>query len=139
MHWNTGNSRPYLLLMVILQTVSFTEVPVSFMLRTQWKGRKFLFHWIIWIYDFSIQSFQQIFIHTLMENRGDCTLETVVFDLVLLLTLCFSARSVCLFVCLGPQLHHMEIPRLGVKSELQLPAYTIATAMSDLSYVSVDP
>ena len=29
----------------------------------------------------------------------------------------------------------MEVPRLGVKSELQLPAYTTATAMSDLSHV----
>ena len=30
---------------------------------------------------------------------------------------------------------HMEIPKLGVKSELQLPAYTIATAMQDPSRV----
>ena len=29
----------------------------------------------------------------------------------------------------------MEIPRLGVKLELQLPAYTTATATSDLSLV----
>ena len=29
---------------------------------------------------------------------------------------------------------HMEIPRLEVKSELPLPAYTTATAMPDLSY-----
>ena len=29
----------------------------------------------------------------------------------------------------------MEVPRLGVKLELQLPAYTTATAMWDLSYV----
>ena len=29
----------------------------------------------------------------------------------------------------------MEVPRLGVKSELQLLAYTTATAMPDLSYV----
>ena len=29
----------------------------------------------------------------------------------------------------------MEVPRLGVKSELQLPAYTKATAMWDLSHV----
>ena len=28
---------------------------------------------------------------------------------------------------------HMEIPRLGVKSELQLQAYIIATEMQDLS------
>ena len=30
----------------------------------------------------------------------------------------------------------MEVPRLGVKSELKLPAYTTATAMQDLSCVS---
>jgi len=30
---------------------------------------------------------------------------------------------------------HMEIPRLGVESELQLPAYTIAIAMQDPSHV----
>ena len=29
----------------------------------------------------------------------------------------------------------MEVPRLGVKSELQLPAYTTATATQDLSQV----
>ena len=29
---------------------------------------------------------------------------------------------------LGPHLQHMEVPRLGVESELQLPAYTTATA-----------
>ena len=35
----------------------------------------------------------------------------------------------------GPQLQHMEVPRLAVKSELQLPAYTTAIAMQDLSHV----
>ena len=37
----------------------------------------------------------------------------------------------------GPHLNlwHMEVPRLGVKSELQLPAYTTATAMRNLSPV----
>ena len=34
---------------------------------------------------------------------------------------------------LGPHLWHMEVPRLGVKSELQLLAYTTATATPDLS------
>ena len=40
-----------------------------------------------------------------------------------------------LFVCLflGPHLWHMEIPRLGIQSELQLPAY--ATAMPGQSRV----
>ena len=32
----------------------------------------------------------------------------------------------------GPHLRHMEVSRLGVESELQLPAYTTATAMPDL-------
>ena len=33
----------------------------------------------------------------------------------------------CLFVCfLGPQVWHMEVPKLGIKLELRLPAYTIA-------------
>ena len=43
---------------------------------------------------------------------------------------------VCLFVCLFLQPHlHMEVPRLGVESKLQLPAYTTATATRDLSCV----
>ena len=36
-------------------------------------------------------------------------------------------------VFLGLHLQHMEVLRLGVKSELQLPAYTTATATRDLS------
>ena len=35
------------------------------------------------------------------------------------------------FVFLGPHPWHMEIPRLGVGSELQLPAYTTATTIWD--------
>ena len=31
-----------------------------------------------------------------------------------------------LFIFLGLHLQHMEVPRLGVKSELKLPAYTKA-------------
>ena len=33
----------------------------------------------------------------------------------------------------GPQVLSIEIPRLGVESELQLPAYVTATATPDLS------
>ena len=40
-----------------------------------------------------------------------------------------------LFCFLGLHLWHMEVSRLGVQSELQLPAYAIATAMQDLSHV----
>ena len=39
------------------------------------------------------------------------------------------------FVFLGLHLRHMEVPRLGVDSELQLPVYITATAMWDLSCV----
>ena len=37
------------------------------------------------------------------------------------------------FVFLGPHLWHMEVLRLGVELELQLPAYTTATATPDVS------
>ena len=41
-----------------------------------------------------------------------------------------------LFFCfLGLHLQHMEVPRLGVELELQLPAYTIATATPALSHI----
>ena len=36
----------------------------------------------------------------------------------------------------GPHLRHMEVPRLGVASELYLPAYATATATPDPSCVS---
>ena len=39
------------------------------------------------------------------------------------------------FVLLGLYLSHMEVPRLGVESELQLQAYTAAIAMPDPSCI----
>ena len=45
-----------------------------------------------------------------------------------------SFFSSTFFFFLGPRLQHMEVPRLGVKSE-QLPAYTTATATWDPSHV----
>ena len=40
-----------------------------------------------------------------------------------------------LFLFLELYLWHMEVPRLGIESELQLPAYTTATAMQNLSHI----
>ena len=40
-----------------------------------------------------------------------------------------------LFIFLGPHLWYMEVPRLGVESELQLPAYATATTMQDPSHI----
>ena len=39
------------------------------------------------------------------------------------------------FHFLGPHLWHMQVPRLGVELELQLPTYTTATATPDSSLV----
>ena len=39
------------------------------------------------------------------------------------------------FVFLGHNMQHMEVPRLGIQSELQLLAYATATATSDPSRV----
>ena len=44
--------------------------------------------------------------------------ETGIIIIIIVLCFCF----------LGPHLRHMEVPRLGVQLELQLPAYTTATA-----------
>ena len=51
--------------------------------------------------------------------------------------------DVCLFyrlilfyyLFLGLHLQHMEVPRLGLESELQLLAYAIAIATQDLSHI----
>ena len=42
---------------------------------------------------------------------------------------------IILFLYLGPHLWHMEVPRLGVESELQLMAYATTTAMPDPSRI----
>ena len=46
-----------------------------------------------------------------------------------------TPKELLLFLFLGPHLRHMEVPRLGVQSELQLPAYTTATATQDPSCI----
>ena len=48
--------------------------------------------------------------------------------------LCSFSKFFLLFFG-GPHLQHMDVPRLEVEQELQLPAYTTATAMLDLSRV----
>ena len=46
------------------------------------------------------------------------------FILIFILILIF-----CVFFFLGPHLQHVEVPRLGVKLELQLPATVTAITM----------
>ena len=46
--------------------------------------------------------------------------------------LLFNVLFFLFFFFLGPHLKHMEVPRLEVKLELQLPTYTTATTTRDL-------
>ena len=46
---------------------------------------------------------------------------------------CFICLLLLFFCFLGPQAWYMEVPRLGVELELQLPVYAIATARPDPS------
>ena len=54
-------------------------------------------------------------------------------------SICFKLQQVdhfiYLFFFLSPHLQHLAVPGLGVESELQLPAYTTATAVQDLSRI----
>ena len=47
---------------------------------------------------------------------------------------CSSTFLFFSFFFSGPQVQYMEVPRLGIKSEIQLPAYTTAMAMPDPNY-----
>ena len=47
----------------------------------------------------------------------------------------FPGKDYFNFFFLGPHLWHMEIPRLRVKLEVKLPAYTTATIVCDLSHI----
>ena len=53
----------------------------------------------------------------------------------LLAWLLFTDFYIFIFCFLEPHSWHMEVPSLGVILELQLPAYTTATAMPDLSCI----
>ena len=54
----------------------------------------------------------------------------------LFLGICLEVELLFVRFCiLGLHLRHMEVLRLGVESEQQLPAYATATAMPDLSHV----
>ena len=51
------------------------------------------------------------------------------------LPVCLFSFFFFFFAFFGPHLWHMEVPRGGVKSELQLPAHTTATATPDPSRI----
>ena len=64
----------------------------------------------------------------------------VCFSTISIYLLSRNVQSVFFCFCFffsfsGPHLQHMEVPRPGVKSELQLQTCTTATAMQDLSRI----
>ena len=65
-----------------------------------------------------------------LNGEAGVTLQNCPFPLDLLV----QSLENCLFF-LGPHSRHMEVPRLGVESELQLLAYTTATATRDLTHI----
>ena len=66
----------------------------------------------------------QRWIHNLLCHQG-----TSVYSILFVFFFFF------LVIFLGLHLRHMEVPRLGAESELQLPAYATATATWDPSHV----
>ena len=66
---------------------------------------------------------------------GEATFSSSLDALILERTASCLCGFVLFFVFLGPHPQHMDVPRLGVESELQLLAYTTATATPDPSCV----
>ena len=73
----------------------------------------------------------------LVQGREPSKRETNIGEYLLCARSCvnffmyLSSRLIFFFLFLGLHLLHMEVPRLGVESELQMPAYTAATATTD--------
>ena len=75
---------------------------------------------------------RKMFCHIVASNWTNCIL-LFVFCFLFFFFFCFVFFFFLLFS--RPHPWNMEVPRLGVESELKLPAYTTATAMQDLSHI----
>ena len=93
------------------------------------------------VYSQPSQSVSHYFIYLLLHPYEVTWCSLLVFPLLLFLANgCLPSRRLSLilsnfFSFLGLHPQHMEVLRLGVESELQLPACATATAMPDLSHV----
>ena len=75
----------------------------------------------------------QMLIHSFIKECIEAQAPTQT-TLVIILPQNLCMNFIYLFIAfLGLHQRHMEVPRLGVKSEQQLPAYTTALALQDLS------
>ena len=61
----------------------------------------------------------------------------IIFFLYTLYSFYILLNTIYIFFCfiLGPYPQHIEVPKLGVESELQLPAYTATIATPDPSCI----
>ena len=85
--------------------------------------------WVAYLYSLHIfhLSYSDLLISKSPTHRHICTHIIGVF--------CLMVCLLFFFFFLGLKPWYMEIPRLGVQSELQLPAYTTSTAMQDPSCI----
>ena len=79
-------------------------------------------------------------LHVSVSHFGHSHHSSTFFSIITFVVLICDQCFFCLFVCfflffLGPHPRHMEVPRLGVESELQLPSYATATAPCDPSCI----
>ena len=73
---------------------------------------------------------------TAYSQRNFHFIDHLYLILLQILVLCvYVCMYVCMYLFLGPHPRQMEVPRLGVKSELQLSANTTATATPDPSHI----
>ena len=70
-----------------------------------------------------------------LQAPPNCLSGSLCLPCCLSLCICHLVFYFVLFCFLGPHPWHMEVPRLGVQLELQLPAYTPITATQDVSHI----
>ena len=89
-------------------------------------------------FSFSVHSFVSEVWTTewVLELKSECVPGLPALPLTSpVIAICVFPPSLLSSLFLGPRLWHSEVPRLGVKSELQLPAYTTITATPDPSHI----
>ena len=87
---------------------------------------------------FSFVHVSYYFDYYTLWNQGEwIPIQPSFFSKLLSIQCCLSfyTNFIVCFASLGPHLQHMEVPRLGVESELQLLAYDTATSTQDQSHV----
>ena len=118
-------------------SVTFFSCDLSLWLPYQgnagnFKGVKKFFFLSYFFFFFFFQSLRRIGVNSSLNILQNSPVKSSGPGLYFVGWFCFVSFF-GLFVFLGPHPRHMEVPRPGVSSEFQPPAYTTATATQDLS------